>query len=84
MKTLTTRKARGSFGRLLDTVQREPVAITRNGQIVVVILSIAEFERYQGLENALWAARAGMAAKRGFVGPEASEKLIRDLVNAPD
>ncbi|MSP88098.1 MAG: type II toxin-antitoxin system Phd/YefM family antitoxin [Alphaproteobacteria bacterium] len=82
MKTLAAKKAKTSFDLLLDTAQREPVAITRNGRAVAVVLSIAEFERYQGLENAWWAARAGAAARRGFVGPDASEKLIRDLVNA--
>jgi prevent-host-death family protein len=84
MKTLAAKEAEDSFDLLLDMAQHEPIAIVKKGRAVVVILSIAEFERYQALENTWWAQRADAAAKRGFVGPEASAKLIADLLNAQD
>lgn len=39
MITLTSVEAKNRFGQLLDTVQREPVTITRRGRVVAVMLS---------------------------------------------
>jgi prevent-host-death family protein len=39
MKTMTSVEAQNSFGRLLDTAQREAVAITRHGRPAVFVVS---------------------------------------------
>jgi prevent-host-death family protein len=39
MKTMTSVEAQNRFGRLLDTVQREAVAITRHGRPTAFIVS---------------------------------------------
>ena len=39
MKTMTSVEAQNSFGKLLDTVQREAVAITRHGRPTAFIVS---------------------------------------------
>jgi prevent-host-death family protein len=39
MKTMTSVEAQNGFGRLLDTVQREVVAITRHGRPTAFIVS---------------------------------------------
>jgi prevent-host-death family protein len=39
MKTMTSVEAQNSFGRLLDTVQREAVAITRHGRPTAFVVS---------------------------------------------
>ena len=44
MKTMTSVEAQNSFGRLLDTVQREPVAITRHGRPTAFIVSPEEMD----------------------------------------
>jgi antitoxin Phd len=42
MITLTSVEAQNKFGQLLDTVQREPVAITRHGRPTAFIVSPQE------------------------------------------
>jgi len=39
MKTMTSVEAQNSFGRLLDTAQREAVAITRHGRPAAFVVS---------------------------------------------
>lgn len=45
MKTMTASAASKEFGRYLDTVQHEPVLITKQNRPVAVTLSIQELER---------------------------------------
>ena len=84
VKTVAAKEAKQGFGQLLDDAQREPVRIERNGRPVAVVLSTADFERFEALEDAYWIARAKEAEKEGFLGAEAGEKLINDLLNAKD
>jgi prevent-host-death family protein len=42
MKTMTARDAKTHFGEFLDTVQREPVIITKNNRPVGITLSITD------------------------------------------
>ncbi len=42
MKTMTATSASKEFGYFLDTVQREPVLITKQSRPVAITLSIAE------------------------------------------
>ncbi|MFP5232411.1 MAG: type II toxin-antitoxin system Phd/YefM family antitoxin [Acidobacteriota bacterium] len=44
MVTLTSVEAQNSFGQLLDTVQREPVTITRHGRPAAFIVSPKDME----------------------------------------
>ena len=81
---MAAKEAKDSFGILLDTAQREPVTITKKGREVAVLVSREEFERYQALEDAHWVARAEAAKQEGFLGAEAGEKLINDLLDAKD
>ena len=39
MITKTSAEAQNQFGQLLDTVQREPVAITRHGRMAAILVS---------------------------------------------
>lgn len=39
MMTITSAEAQNSFGKLLDTVQREAVAITRHGRLAAFVVS---------------------------------------------
>ena len=82
MKTMSAKEAKDGFGLLLDTAQREPVTITKKGREVAVLVSKADFERLEALEDAYWGRRAEEARKEGFVGLEESEKLLNELANA--
>jgi prevent-host-death family protein len=44
MKTMTSVEAQNSFGRLLDTAQREAVAITRHGRPAAFVVSPQDME----------------------------------------
>lgn len=67
MITVTSVEAQNRFGQLLDTVQREPVTITRHGRTVAVLMAPQAFEAQQGA--GIDAARqAGLAAIANFRG----------------
>ena len=42
MKTMTARDAKTRFGEFLDTMQREPVMVTKNNRPVGIMLSIED------------------------------------------
>jgi prevent-host-death family protein len=76
MKTMTAADAKNSFGKFLDMAQREPVLITKNDRPVGVFLSMAD------LEDTIWGERALKAHAEGYSGVEASETLMKRLLNA--
>jgi len=45
MKTMTATAASKEFGLYIDTVQREPVVITKQNRPVAVTMSVQQFER---------------------------------------
>lgn len=73
MKTMTSKEAQNSFGLFLDTVQREPVMVTRRSRPVGVMLPMDNMEALfdavdsmrqtikQGVETGLAEAKAGLA-----------------------
>ena len=50
MTTITSTKAEKSFGNLLDTAQREPVTIQREGRPVAVLVSKDEYDDLQRIK----------------------------------
>lgn len=44
MITMTSAEAQNRFGQLLDTAQREPVAITRHGRPAAFVVSPSDME----------------------------------------
>ena len=51
MKRMTATEAKGVFGSLLKAARVEPVVIERQGQEVVVALSVEEYQRLKELEE---------------------------------
>jgi prevent-host-death family protein len=45
MKTLTAKDAKYGFGRLIDLARSSPVAVSKHGRSVVVVIAVEEFER---------------------------------------
>jgi prevent-host-death family protein len=84
VKTVAAKEAKQSFGQLLDDAQREPVRIQRHGRAVAVVLSAAEFERLEQVEDADWGRRALEALQEGSIGAEESEKLLATMLRAED
>ncbi|MFH1741574.1 MAG: type II toxin-antitoxin system Phd/YefM family antitoxin [bacterium] len=84
MKTVGATEAKNGFGRMLDAVQREPVTIQKKGRPVAVVLSHEEYGRLEALDDAWWAKRAELAGRVGFAGPEESEAILEEMLNAED
>ena len=76
MKTITAAQAKNSFGKFLDMAQREPVLVTKNNRAVGVFLSMED------IEDTVWGERALKAHAEGYIGVEASGRLLDSLINA--
>jgi prevent-host-death family protein len=81
MITVTSVEAQNHFGRLLDTVQREPVLITRHGRTAAFIVSGEAYQALIGRAAEIPRAEAcpdAIAAFRGSGIPGASDALLAD------
>jgi antitoxin Phd len=83
MITMTSAEAQNRFGQLLDTVQREPVSITRHGRPTAFIVSpqdmdeLLDSRRKRGKALAEFEAWSTQAAKR--VTPAAADLTDEDV-----
>lgn len=50
MKTIPAREAKNKFGVLMDTVQREAVAISKKGRTAAIVVPVQEYEEYQTMK----------------------------------
>lgn len=82
MLVLAAAEAKNSFGKMIDTAQREPVTIEKKGRAVAVVLSIEEYTKLESLENDFWASKAEEAIQEGFIGSEKSSSLLQGILNA--
>jgi len=84
MKTITSTEAKTNFGALLNSAQRAPVTIEKNGHPVAVVMAHEDYEQYmqmkqRDLDEAL---RIGIeAADRGELidGEEAFRLLAEEF-----
>lgn len=83
MITVTSVEAKNRFGQLLDTVQREPVSITRHGRTAAFMVSPQDMEELNNArarrgkvvaEFDAWSRRSGQTASA------AAEKLTDEEV----
>ena len=72
MNEMTAKDARNRFSQLLDTAQRTPVRVTRNGRPVTIVLSVQHYERLRG------AAWERLAATMDRMDEEASANNLTD------
>jgi len=80
MKTLAAADAKNSFGKMLDTAQRESVIIEKKGRAVAVVMSMEEYYRFEELENTMWGKNALEAENNGFIGIEQSNEILKKLL----
>ena len=93
MKVMTAKEAKNSFGVLIDTVQREPVLVTRRNRSVGVFLSIRDIENIPELKRSLLESMGQQEknplldmlgankANRVFASSEEADKFISALRN---
>lgn len=62
MQTLSAKDAKYEFGRLIDLARAKPVAVTKHGRAVVVVVSVEEYERLKDIEMANANCRSGKAS----------------------
>jgi prevent-host-death family protein len=73
MTLFTASDARRRFGRLLETVQREPVTITKSGRAAAIMLSASDNELIAAVEGFLRIAN----------GVRGSLRLSAGAISAP-
>lgn len=61
---------RNRIGDYLGNIGHTPVILERHGKPAAVVLSYAEYQRLQDLEDAWWGERAQAALESGLVGHE--------------
>ncbi len=77
--------AKTHFGELLDAAQSGPVLITKKERPVAVLISQAEYERYEALEDAGLLEQARAAAARGeHLGAGETAEAMRKLLARAD
>jgi prevent-host-death family protein len=88
MITKTSAEAQNQFGQLLDTVQREPVAITRHGRPAAFIVSprdmepvIRERERRRKVVEEFKALSARIQANADRGAEELTDEEINRIVH---
>lgn len=59
MRTLSAKDAKYEFGRLIDLARAEPVAVTKHGRAVVVVIAVEEYERLKDIEMVKGNGRSG-------------------------
>ena len=84
MITVTSVEAQNRFGQLLDTVQREPVTITRHGRTAALIVSPQDMQDLQDARRKRSAAvkefEAYFAKADATLAPAARELTDEDVV----
>lgn len=76
MKTMTAVEAKTHFGKFLDSVQREPVIVTKKNRPVAVMLSM------QDIEDTIWGELAKKSDDEGYLSDEASSKILNKYTDA--
>jgi prevent-host-death family protein len=82
MKEINSRTAKNQFGQLLDSAQRGPVRVTRNGRSAGVLMSEEQYLRLRGiawdrLHDTVKKARQ-QAKSRGLTEEKLDELLADD------
>ena len=84
MIKITSMEAQNRFGQLLDTVQREPVTITRHGRVAAFMVSPQDMEDLQNARSkrttAVKAFEAYFARADRTLTPAARKLTDKDIV----
>ncbi len=83
MKTISSKEAQNAFGSFLDTVQREPVMVTKRNRPVGVMLSMenlpAIFELADSMRQTIKAGvSAGTEDAKAGRGQELNKEFVAD------
>lgn len=82
MKTVSSTEIKNRLGQYLESAVGEPVVVEKAGRPVAVVLSWAEYQRLQRLEDSYWSARARAAEESGWASEEDSMKALKEARGA--
>ncbi len=82
MTVLSATELKTRLGQCMDLAQTEPVVVRKSGRDYAVLISQAEFERYQALEDRYWGERAEAGRQSGYLTPEETAASIRRRLDA--
>jgi len=83
MLHLAASEVKQRLGQYITCALTEPVVIEKSGRPAVVMLSIAEYERLQALDDAYWGEKAKQALEGGLVGNEQTLRRLQARIDAP-
>jgi PHD/YefM family antitoxin component YafN of YafNO toxin-antitoxin module len=79
MRQVNSTDFKTHFGEFVDLVRDEPIEVLRGSKRVGIFISPQEYEHFQCLEDAYWAARALAAEESGeWIGPEDAMRLLTE------
>lgn len=84
MTTMSAKEAKEKFGILTETVQREPVTVTKHDRPCFVAISVQRYAELEALEDSFWAEKARAGRESGYLSAEASEQLLDDILDVKD
>ncbi len=73
---------RARIADYLGNLSTAPVVLERNGKPAAVVLSYAEYQRLQDLEDAWWGERARAALQSGLVDSEEARQYLQEKLHA--
>jgi len=66
----------------MESALTEPVMIEKSGCPAVVMLSVAEYERLQAMDDAYWEERAKQALEGGLAGTDETMRRLQERLDA--
>lgn len=75
------REAKNRFGELLDSVQRQPVIITKKGRPVARMIAFVDPKRFEEVEDQIWGEKVLKAEKTGrYLSVKESEAFLKKMM----
>ena len=81
MRKVTATELKTKTGECLDTAQREPIEIEKNGRTIAFLINRGEYDRLCKLENEYWLARVEVAEQGGYAGTEATAAFFKEMLS---
>lgn len=82
MLHVSTSEVKQRLGQYITRAMSEPIVIEKSGRPAVVMLSIAEYERLQALDDAYWGEKAKQALEDGLAGADETLRRLQSRIDA--
>jgi len=82
MLHLAASEVKQRLGQYMESALTGPIVIEKSGRPAVVMLSIAEYERLQAMDDAYWGERAKQALEGGLAGTDETMRRLQERIDA--